>query len=547
MTQTSRDTTTRGQGLPALFEILRRRRTLAILPLVLVLAATVSVALFLPSLWTASATIMVDRQQIPEAFVKSTVTSDVESRLLTLSQEILSRTRLLKIIDQYQLYPDLRRSAPEEEVVERMRRDIRLEFNDGRDRRPKDTKTVAFSVSYTSTRPETAMMVANTLASLYIDENGKLREKQAVGTSDFLETQLVEARRTLARQEQKIVEYKERYIGELPEQRDANLRTLERLQQQLQLVAENLRRAQERRQQITQALAEIDQSAPEVAVPTPANSAAVRLALLRQELFQMQTGYRDTYPDVVQMKEQIRLLEEKVAAEASALPKQTGSQRKPAGRVIPQNGYIQSLMTQLDQATIETKTGAEEIATLNRQIAVYQRRIENAPKRDHELTQLTRDNDTTREMFRSLLAKREEAGIAANLEQQQHGEQFRIMDPAVIPERPAGPNRLRLLLVGLVLAAGASGAAVILAENVDTSYRRVDEVRSRLPVPVLSTIPHIATESDRRRHQRQRRLAAAALAGGLLVIVGCSYAVAHNNHGLVGLLMSDQSATGAKR
>ncbi len=236
MTQTSRDTTTRGQGLPALFEILRRRRTLAILPLVLVLAATVSVALFLPSLWTASATIMVDRQQIPEAFVKSTVTSDVESRLLTLSQEILSRTRLLKIIDQYQLYPGLRRSAPEEEVVERMRRDIRLEFNDDRDRRPKDTKTVAFSVSYTSTRPETAMMVANTLASLYINENGKLREKQAVGTADFLETQLVEARRTLAQQEHKIVEYKERYIGELPEQRDANLRTLERLQQQLQLV-----------------------------------------------------------------------------------------------------------------------------------------------------------------------------------------------------------------------------------------------------------------------------------------------------------------------
>src|SRR5437773_4509003 len=131
-------------------------------------------------------------------------------------------------------------------------------------------------------RPEVAMMVANTIAGLYIDENVKLREKQAVGTTDFLENQLTEVRKTLGDQEKKIVAYKEQYMGELPEQKDANLRTLERLQQQLQIASENQRRAQERRQQITQALAEIDHSAPEVmAAPTPVGQAAARLTLLR--------------------------------------------------------------------------------------------------------------------------------------------------------------------------------------------------------------------------------------------------------------------------
>jgi len=547
-----RETASRGQGLPALFEIVRRRRALALMPLAFVLAATASLAFFLPSIWTAMAVVMVDRQQIPESFVKSTVANGVESRLLTLSQEILSRTQLLKIVDKYQLYPKLRRTASEEQVVDRMRRDIRLEFNDDRERRPKDSKTVAFNVSYTSTRPEVAMMVANAIADLYIAENVKLREKQAVATSDFLENQLGDVRKTLGEQEKKIVAYKEQFMGELPEQKDANLRTLERLQQQLQITSENQRRAQERRQQITQALAEIDQTAPEAMTPapTPASQAAARLMLLRQELMQMQTKFSDKYPDVIQMKEQIRLLEDKVNAEsAAALPKQGGGRRKAEGlRPVPQNGYIQSLMSQLDQANVEAKTGAEEVASLNRQIGVYQRRIENAPKRDHELTLLTRDYDSTRDMFKTLLSKREEAGIAANLEQQKHGEQFRIMDPALIPDRPAGPNRLRLLLVGVVLAIAASGAAVILAENVDTSYRRVDEVRSRLPVPVLSTIPRISTESDRVRHQRQRRLVTAAVTAGLLAVIGSSYAIAHNNHTLVGLLMSDQSSSAqAKR
>jgi polysaccharide chain length determinant protein (PEP-CTERM system associated) len=557
--------TSRGIGLASILETVRRRWTLALLPFLFLLAAAISLAMFLPSLWTARATILVDRQQIPESFVKSTITSDLEARLLTLSQEILSAPRLIRIIEDHDLYPEVRRTKGPDEAVERMRRDIKIDFqSDDRDRR--NPRTIAFSVAYRTTNPHAAMTVANQLASLYVDENVRYRERHAVSTSEFLETQLRDVRGRLQNQERRITEFKERHMGELPEQREANLRTLDRLQQQLQNAQENLRRANERRQLLTQTLAEIDQSSGVSASggggpnPSPTEAAAARLSVVKQELAQMQTRYSDRYPDVIALKEQVRVLEDKLAADkaaadkVSAAPRTTtakGDAAPPATRSgkelrpVPQSSYVQGLMQQVDQATVEAKTSADEINGLRSQIALYQRRIENTPRSEQELAMITRDYETTRELFRSLLSKRGEAEIAADLEQRQKGEHFRIIEPASLPDRTAGPNRLRLLLIGLVLAVGAGGIAVVLAEHVDTSYRSVEEVRGSAPVPVLSTIPRIVTERDRRRTLRQRRLSTAAVAVGLLAVIGSSFVFAHNNHAVVALLAAEPAA--AKR
>jgi protein tyrosine kinase modulator len=554
-TPQTNDDTARGMGLNGLLEILRRRRVLAVLPFLFVLTAAASLALFLPSLWTARALVLVNRQEIPEAFVKSTVQADLEGRLLTLSQEILTTSRLDKIIHDFNLYPSLRRTRSTEDVVDKMRKDIRLDVPDTTDRR-RESKTLLFTVAYTAPDPVVAAQVTNTLASLYADENGRMREQQAAGASEFLEAQLSELRQKLVAQERKITDYKEKYMGELPEQREANLRALERLQQQLQLAHENNRRANERRTLITQTLGELDLTAsmstggvssasgPNV---TPGETAAARLNLLRQELAQMETRYSVKYPDVIQLKEQIRVLEgrveeEKRTAAASAKTDPSRHARRADSKMAPpQNAYVMSLMQQLDQANIDAKTTSEEMANDNREIAVYQRRIENTPKREQELALITRDYETTRDLFRSVLGKRGEADIASELEQKQKGERFRVIEPAGMPERPAGPNRFRLLLVGFVLALGASGLAVVLAEQVDTSYRRVDEVRATIPMPVLSTIPRITTENDRFRALRQRRLATAAVAFGLFVVAGSSFVIAHNNQSLVAMLTADPS------
>ena len=536
-----------GVGMVAkILEVARRRWVLSLLPFLFVLTAGASLAAFLPSLWTAKARILVDRQTIPETFVKSTVTRDPEALLLTLSQEILSRSRLMKIIEEHNLYPVQRRTQSLDDVVERMRRDIRVEFlGDERERTP---KTIAFTIAYTTTHPRVAMNVANELAGLYVAENVRYREKHAASTSQFLQSQLEEVRTRLLSQERKIADFKEQHMGELPEQREANLRTLDRLQQQLQSAQETLRRANERRQMLTQALAEVDQSSGAGGErvgggpnPTAAESAAARLSLLKQELTQMQSRYSDKYPDVIALREQVQALEAKMAAQPAApdpkapkppAVKRDGKEHRP----LPQNSYVQSLMQQLDQSTVEAKTSTDEIASLRSQVAVYQRRIENTPRREQELALIARDWETTRELFRSLLGKRGEAEMAADLEQRQRGEQFRIVDPATLPDRTAGPKRVRLFLIGLVVGLGASGLIVMLAEHLDTSYRSVDEVRAFEAVPVLSTIPNIVTDRDRLRTGRLRGLATAAVAVALLAVVSSSFAFAHNNHGFVAML-----------
>jgi polysaccharide biosynthesis transport protein len=556
------DESPRGLNLATVIETVRRRRLLALLPLLLVLAATVSLAFFLPSVWTARATVLLNSQLIPEAYVRSSVSGDPEARLLTLTHQILDGPRLTKIIEQYNLYPAMRQKRSVADVVERMRRDIRVEIPEERERRNRDSKILLFTVAYTATNQQVAVDVANTLAKIFDEENRRTSQQQAAGTSEFLEAQLRDIRTRLAAQEQKITAYKEQHLGELPEQREVNLRTIERLQLSLSIAGENNRRANERRQLITQSLNDLDVASAMSTGGTTGvlgeTPAAARLAALRQELTALQTTYSDRYPDVIATKEQIRLLEARVAQEdkkqaasqaAAASPKTGGA--TPANRanrdlrLAATNPYVLSLMQQQDQAAVEVKATAEEIAGLNRQLAVYQRRLENTPKREAELATITRDYETTRETFRSLLAKRSEADITSNLEQGAKGEQFRVIDPARAPDRPTGPNRLRLLMVGIVLALGAAGAAVIVAEQIDTSYRRADEVRDTAGVPVLSTIPRIVTDADRTATRRQRGLAVAATAVALMLVVGGSFVVAHDNQSLVTMLSPDSSA--AKR
>jgi polysaccharide chain length determinant protein (PEP-CTERM system associated) len=553
------DESARGLGLATVLEVVRRRRVLALLPCLFVLAAAASMAMFLPSLWTARATVLVTRQEIPEALVRSTLSTDPEARLLTLTHEILDTPRLTKIIQDNDLYPAMRRSQPAADVVERMRKDIRVEVQDERDRRGREWRSLVFTVAYTATDPTVAARVTNTVAALFTEENRRQREQQAAGASQFFETQLGELRTRLAAQEQRITAYKEQNLGELPEQREVNLRTLERLQQQLQLAHENNRRASERRQMITQSLNDLDLASAlggtggmgAGLTVAPGETAAARLSILRNELAALQTTYSDKYPDVIQTKEQIRLLEGRVADENTKAAAVAASPKNAAAptsrqardlRLAGQNPYVLSLMQQLDQASVESKATTDEIGNLNRQLAVYQRRLEMTPKREQELALITRDYETTRDLFRSLLAKRGEADVAADLEQRQKGETFRVIEAATLPDRPAGPNRIRLLLVGIALALGAAGVAVILAEQVDTSYRRAEEVRATAGVPVLSTIPRIVTEADRLGALRHRRLAVVAVTAGLMLIVGTSFVVAHNNQSLVSVLTPDPTA-----
>jgi len=323
--------------LDTLLAVWSRRKWLAMLAFVIPTAAGLGLITFLPNLYRSTATVLVDRQQVPEAFVRSTVTSALETRLHTISQEVLSRSRLEALINRFDLYVELRKQAALEDVIGRMRGDIRLEIKSAELRGLREA-TVAFAITYQGNDPATVALVTNTLASFYIDENLKARERQATGTAEFLKVQLSDTKKRLDDQEQRVSSFKRRHLGELPQQMDMNLQTLDRLHAQLRQNADSQTRAAERRQALTTQLAEVESFAttyanspngPVVTFATPELREANRLAQKKEELAKARSQFHEKYPDVVQLAAEVAELERELAAARARAPKPDSTPTTP--------------------------------------------------------------------------------------------------------------------------------------------------------------------------------------------------------------------------
>jgi polysaccharide chain length determinant protein (PEP-CTERM system associated) len=536
--------------LDTVLAVWSRRKWLGVLVAAVPLAFGASLVAFLPNIYRSSATVLVDRQQVPEAFVRSTVTSALETRLHTISQDVLSRSRLEDLINRFGLYREMREATPLEIVVGRMRGDIRLELKSAELRGLREA-TVAFTISYQGSDPGTVAVVTNTLASFYIDENLKARERQATGTAEFLQAQLGETKKRLDDQEQRVSGFKRRHLGELPQQLDANLATLDRLQAQLRQNADSQTRAAERRQALSSQLAEAESfhSTPSAAAaialgvplaPTELSEPArlaQKLAKKKEELGQLRAQFSDKYPDVVQLAAEVAVLEQELASAQASTPKSaegpTSSAPKPSAPVSP---YVLRLKEALSETQAELKVLKAEESRLRDVTASYQARIEKVPRREQEFREISRDYESTRELYASLMKRYEEAQIAENMEQRQKGEQFRVLEPAVPHQRPAAPNRTRLLAMTLILSLGLAAGVIFLAEQIDTSFHKVDDLRAFSNVPVLVSIPRIVTSTDLHRQWWRMRLVATGAFIGLAIVVGLSYFVASGNEGLIFLL-----------
>ena len=503
-----------------------RRKWLALGVFALPFVATLSLVVSMPALYRSTALVLVERQQVPEAFVRPTVTSDVETRLRSISQEILSRSRLDALITRFGLYADLRKTRPNEEVIERMRSDIRLDFR-GADLRARSS-TIAFAISYRGSDPDTVAQITNTLASFYIEENLKDRERQATGTADFLKGQVAGTRTKLDELEARVGEFRKRYLGELPQQMQANLVSLENLNSQLRLNSDGQSRAAERREALTALLAEAASSPPASAapagVPSLDESQAARLVMLRQALASARARFTEEHPTVIRLNAQLAATEGEPADSSGD------------ATTAPSSPYVLRLRESLKATESELKVLKVEEQRLRGAIAAYQARLENTPKREQQFQELARDYESTRQLYDTLGKRYEEAQLAESMEQRQKGERFRMLDPAVASQIPAAPNRVRLFIVSLVLSLGLGVGALVLAEILDTSFHSVKELREFSIVPVLVSIPRILTETDRKRRQRRFRLAAAGAMLGLVVLAGASYFIGHGNEQLVQML-----------
>ena len=483
-----------------------------LLPLALGLATAPFVAKRVPAVYKSETLIMVVPQRIPDSYVKSTIGGSIADRLPSISDQILSRSRLERIINDFGLYEDLRKQSPMEDVVRRMQLDIGpVQIQDG---------AQSFRVSYVNLDPAVAQKVTARLASLFIDENSRERENLAESTNVFLESQLEEAKARLLEHERKLEEYRRQYSGELPSQQEGNLRAIQTANLQLQSLNESINHASERRLLIERQIADA-QTQPAAllqipgATPDPvALSTAQQLEQAEKSLEVLKLRYTSEFPEVRKLERSIEELRQRVAEEAR---RPVPEKKTESPSELARQKRIRDLQAELEVIDRQLSVSRAEEGRFKAQIAEYQLKVEAVPKRESELVELTRDYDILKKTYDSLLTKREDSKLARDLERRQIGEQFRILDPASLPVRPSNQNRrnaLSLAGAGVGFMLGILMTAFMEYRN--SSFAREAEVVRVLDLPVLALVPEMASDGERRR-QRHRRLAL-DLAGSAMLL-----------------------------
>jgi polysaccharide chain length determinant protein (PEP-CTERM system associated) len=461
-----------------------RHRWLVIIPFCLAMIAGIFLSVTLTRVYEASTLILIQPQKVPTSYVQSLITDDVDSRLNTLSQQIMSRTNLEKIIKELNLFsgPEYEKMLPEDKLAS-LRGRVTVNIQRGR-RRGMDTES--FTISFKGTNPDKVMRVTNALANNFINENLKVREAQATGTSEFLDTELNEMRRNLEEFELRLKEYRERHMGELPEQLQSNLMSLESLNQQLVNQREGLLDAKNRLVSVENLIAQSQHYPTAVATAEPEAGGQLSLAQLHQQLNQLLARYTEHHPDVIKLKKQIANYTPQASSEAEETPGTTG-----APPIMTQE------MRQRDDIRREIAVIEMEISETTRQISRYKKRVENTPKREQELMSLRRDYDNINEKYNSLLERKLEAELAVNMEKKQQGEQFRIIDPATVPQRPIEPDMRKLFLIIVALGLGPGCGLIFALDYFDTSFRRPEDLESYFGIRTLAIAPQIHHRKDR--------------------------------------------------
>jgi polysaccharide chain length determinant protein (PEP-CTERM system associated) len=488
------------------------KKWLILLPFFVITAGTALVAHFLPNKYRSDTLMLVVPQRIPENIVRPTVTGRIEDRLNSISQQIMSRTRLERIILDNNLYATERRTGIMQDIVEQMRRDINIDV----------IKGDAFRISYVGNDPRTVMTVTDRLASLFIEENVNERAQLAEGTSRFLQTQVENARARLAEQEAKLEEYRKQYSGQLPSQADANMQVIQNTQLQIQSLLQSLNRDRDRKLIVQSMLADLllpdNQSVqmPEMAgAPAAALSPGEQLVLARARLRQMEGQLTPAHPDIIAARRQVSELEKRVEAEAISSPMSPDAGPATTPSQAARRSRIKALQLELESLDRQIASQQAQERQLRATAAAYQARLELVPARETELAELTRDYTTLNEIYADLLQKSEAAKIATTVERGQIGEQFKLLDPARMPEKPFSPNRQLIDLTGAAVGLMAGLLLVAFQEYRDTSFKTEDDVIRLLSLPVLARIPLMVSAGDQHKSLRRRMMMSGA---GLVVV-----------------------------
>jgi len=489
--------------------IVKRRKNWLVWPAAGVFLLSAVIAFAWPPTYRSTSTILIEEQEIPREYVMTTVSSYAEQRLQTINQRIMSSTRLTEIINRFNLYADLREKWTMEEIIDKMRKkDIKFEtisadVIDRRTGRP-TAATIAFTLSYEGRNPSVVQQVANVLASLYLEENLKVREQQTEGATKFMEDERKAVEEQLAALDKQIAEFKQKNVNTLPELSQYNLQIVDRLDQDIERLNNQLKELREKEKYLMTQLASVpaDSSNPD----------KDRLRELRVKLINLESRFTDEYPDVKKTKAEIAELEKKLKA---------AGQNPIDSR--PDNPAYVTLSAQLASTRSEIDSVRRQVASSQAKRNDYQRRIATSPKVEESYRLLMTQRNNLQAKYDDLTKKYMESKVASGLEKGQMGERFTLIDAARLPEKPVFPNVPAILLIGLVLGIGTGVGSAALKEFSDQSVRTAGALASAVSLPVLAVIPEIVTTEDEAQDTQLRR----QIIIGVVVVAIVALAVFH--------------------
>ncbi|HWZ81742.1 MAG TPA: hypothetical protein VNW47_03910 [Terriglobales bacterium] len=498
--------------------IVSRRRWHFLLPFFAGWLLIWGISWFLPSVYRSGTLILVEQPAVPEKLVASNIDNDIQRQLDSISQQILSRTRLIQIIDHLNLYAEDRKHKSPDDLVEVMRKDVEIELSRGDDR-----KLSAFNIYYSNRDPRLAQQATSELANLFITESDEQRQGRSADITGFLQDQLDQARQKLNEQEARVREFKDKHIGELPSQTQSNLQILAGLQTQLQAQEDALNRARQQNTYLESLVSQyktLDRGTKS-GEGGPGGLAAIdkELDRLRAQLADLSARYTDKHPDVRKTKEQIANAEKQRARVAADISSR-GNDATVDTSASPElkSAPLLELESQLKANRAELVNRQAAVREFEGKIGEYQSRLNHAPVMEQQFSDITRDYEQSKANYDSLLAKKNQSEMATDLEKTQRGEHFRMLDPPNLPVRPDKPNRLRLCGLGLIVGLIFGGVTASAVEFAGGKIHTEREVKKIVPFEIIVEIPNLPLPTEEADARRSAWIAGAAAAAILLFI-----------------------------
>jgi len=482
-------------------EIFRRRWWLVTVLALIGTGAGYGLAHFLPKRYTSQTLVLVEQPTVPGDYVKPVITQDVNQRLATMQQQILSRTRLEPVIQQFGLFPEDIKQLSMEDLVQRLREAISvtpiraMSGTEGR-------QLPGFNISVVYDDARLAQQICSTITSMFMEENLKLRQQLSEQTTQFLSKQLEDAKARLDEQDSKLAAFKRLHIGSLPDESNTNLNILTGLTTQLDAVTQALGRAQQDKTYAESLLEQQIETWQSSQVGQNPETLGQQLTARELQLSDLQSKYTDDHPDVIKAKNDVETLKKKIA-ESEA--KDNAPKPDKSAKSAAEPPQIQNLRTQIFQLSEAIKERTAQQEEIQRQIKLYRARVESSPTIEQEYKELTRDYQTALAFYNDLLSKRDQSAMANDLERHQQGEQFQVLDPANLPDKPSFPNKQLFALGGSGAGLGLGVGLVLMIELLDTSLRSSRNVEFALRLPVLAMIPTIEGLASKRAKKSRMR------------------------------------------